>query len=65
MKKKKFWLIISFNDRIGFISVMLNHLDAKIAFVSIFCINLYVLFTGIYLQLAYKTFFSFEKKLSK
>ena len=64
MKKKSFGLIIFlFIIGIGLYPVMLNHPDAKIAFVSIFSVITYVLFTGIYLQLAYKHF-QFEKKLS-
>ena len=64
MKKKSFGLIIFlFMIGIGLYPVMLNHPDAKIAFVSIFSVITYVLFTGIYLQLAYKHF-QFEKKLS-
>jgi len=64
MKKKSFGLIIFlFMIGIGLYPVMLNHPDAKIAFVSIFSVITYVLFTGIYLQLAYKHF-QFEKTLS-
>jgi hypothetical protein len=64
MKKKSFGLIIFLlMIGIGLYPVLLNHLDAKIAFVSIFSVITYVLFTGIYLQLAYKHF-QFEKKLS-
>ena len=64
MKKKSFGIIIFlFMIGIGLYPVMLNHPDAKIAFVSIFSVITYVLFTGIYLQLAYKHF-QFEKTLS-
>ncbi|MFV8321849.1 hypothetical protein [Flavobacterium sp. LB3P21] len=64
MKKKSFGLIIVlFMLGIGLFPVMLNHPDAKIAFVSVFTATTYVLITGIYLQLAYKHF-QFEKKLS-
>jgi hypothetical protein len=64
MKKKSFGLIIFlFMIGIGLFPVMLNHPDAKIAFVSVFFAITYVLITGIYLQLAYKHF-QFEKKLS-
>lgn len=64
MKKKSFGLIIVlFMVGIGLFPVMLNHPDAKIAFVSVFSAITYVLITGIYLQLAYKHF-EFEKKLS-
>jgi hypothetical protein len=63
MKKKSFNLILFlFMLGIGVFPVMLNHADAKIAFVSVFCAITYVLITGIYLQLAYKHF-QFEKKL--
>lgn len=63
MKKKSFGLILFlFMLGIGVFPVMLNHPDAKIAFVSVFCAITYVLITGIYLQLAYKHF-QFEKKL--
>jgi hypothetical protein len=63
MKKKSFGLILFlFMLAIGIFPVMLNHPDAKIAFVSVFCAITYVLITGIYLQLAYKHF-QFEKKL--
>jgi hypothetical protein len=64
MKKKSFGLIIVlFMLSIGLLPVMLNHPNAKIAFVSVFSAITYVLITGIYLQLAYKHF-QFEKKLS-
>ncbi|RTY70350.1 hypothetical protein [Flavobacterium sp. LB2P53] len=64
MKKKSFGLIIFlFMIGIGLFPVMLNHPDAKIAFVSVFSVITYVLITGIYLQLAYKHF-EFEKTLS-
>lgn len=64
MKKKSFSLILFlFMLGIGVFPVMLNHADAKIAFVSVFCAITYVLITGIYLQMAYKHF-QFEKKLS-
>ncbi len=64
MKKKSFGLIIFlFMIGIGLFPVMLNHPDAKIAFVSVFSAIIYVLITGIYLHLAYKHF-EFEKKLS-
>ena len=64
MKKKSFGLLIFlFMIGIGLYPVLLNHPDAKIAFVSIFFAITYVLITGIYLQLAYKHF-QFEKKLS-
>ena len=64
MKKKSLGLIIFlFMLGIGLFPVRLNHQDAKIAFVSVFFAIIYVLLTGIYLQLAYKHF-QFEKKLS-
>ncbi|MFV8371632.1 hypothetical protein [Flavobacterium sp. LB2P74] len=64
MKKKSFGLIIFlFMIGIGLFPVMLNHPEAKIAFVSVFSVITSVLITGIYLQLAYKHF-EFEKKLS-
>jgi len=64
MKKKSFGLIIFlFMIGIGGFPVRLNHPDAKIAFVSVSISIIYVLITGIYLQLAYKHF-EFEKKLS-
>ena len=64
MKKKSFGLtLFLFMLGIGVFPVMLNHADAKIAFVSVFFAITYVLITGIYLQLAYKHF-QFEKKLS-
>jgi hypothetical protein len=64
MKKKSFGLILFlFMLGIGVFPVMLNHADAKIAFLSVFCAITYVLITGIYLQLAYKHF-QFEKKIS-
>ena len=64
MKKKSFGLIIFlFMIWIGLFPVMLNHPDAKMAFVSVFSAITYVLITGIYLQLAYKHY-EFAKKIS-
>ncbi|MBP4141208.1 hypothetical protein J3S90_05265 [Flavobacterium sp. P4023] len=64
MKKKSINLIIFlFLLGIGVFPVRLNHADIKIAFISIFFAISYTVYTGIYLQLAYKHF-QFEKKLS-
>ena len=64
MKKKSFGLILFlFMIGIGGFPVRLNHPDAKIAFTSVFFAIIYVLITGIYLQLAHKHL-QFKKKLS-
>ena len=65
MKKKSISLLIFlFMLGIGLFPAQLNHTDFKISFVTIFISIIYVLFAGMYLQLALKHF-QFERKLIK